>query len=194
MGKARYTEEFKQIAVGQILEQGYSVLEVSQNLGVSTHSLYKWIKQDPRNSETSILQQKGSFIRSIDFSIGGFAEGHKRIKIIKSTDEVCLKYTPHGYFSDNELSKIIDNMSWNKFVEQLRKCRIHKWKKHYNNRYILDGTQWELIFEYDDGSLVNKDGSNEYPANWKEFMQALTDLPINEIDLAEFDEPNEQDQ
>ena len=28
----------------QVLEQGYTVAEVSQRLGVSAHSLYKWVK------------------------------------------------------------------------------------------------------------------------------------------------------
>lgn len=48
MGKHRFTEEFKQEAVGQILERGYTVKEVSERLGVSTHSLYIWMKKDPR--------------------------------------------------------------------------------------------------------------------------------------------------
>lgn len=52
MSKARYTEEFKTEAVGQILERGYSVKDVSERIGVSTHSLYKWIKADKRNPES----------------------------------------------------------------------------------------------------------------------------------------------
>ena len=42
MGKANFTEEFKRDAVRQITERGYPVLEVSQRLGVSAHSLYEW--------------------------------------------------------------------------------------------------------------------------------------------------------
>lgn len=45
MGKANFTEEFKTDAIKQITERGYSVAEVSQRLGVSTHSLYGWIKR-----------------------------------------------------------------------------------------------------------------------------------------------------
>jgi transposase len=40
----RYTDEFKQEAVNQIVVHGYSVLDVSQRLGVSTKSLYDWQK------------------------------------------------------------------------------------------------------------------------------------------------------
>ncbi len=41
----RYTEEFKRDAVSQVTDRGYSVREVSDRLGISTKSLYDWIKQ-----------------------------------------------------------------------------------------------------------------------------------------------------
>jgi len=41
----RYTEEFKKDAVSQVTDRGYSVKEVSDRLGISTKSLYDWIKQ-----------------------------------------------------------------------------------------------------------------------------------------------------
>ncbi len=45
MRKPRFTEEFKIDAIKQITERGYSVADVSRRLGVSTHSLYSWIKR-----------------------------------------------------------------------------------------------------------------------------------------------------
>lgn len=57
MGKAKFSKDFKQDAVHplagsglpanhekQITVRGYAVREVSERLGVSTHSLYKWLK------------------------------------------------------------------------------------------------------------------------------------------------------
>ena len=44
MSNQRYTPEFKDEAVRQVIERGYSVAEVSSRLGVSTHSLHKWVK------------------------------------------------------------------------------------------------------------------------------------------------------
>jgi len=44
MSKPRFTPEFKEEAVRQIVERGYPVSEVSERLGVSAHSLYKWVK------------------------------------------------------------------------------------------------------------------------------------------------------
>ena len=44
MSNPRFTPEFKDEAVRQVTQRGYSVAEVSARLGVSTHSLYKWVK------------------------------------------------------------------------------------------------------------------------------------------------------
>jgi len=41
----RYTAEFKAEAIKQITERGHDVADVAQRLGVSTKSLYKWIKE-----------------------------------------------------------------------------------------------------------------------------------------------------
>ena len=44
MGRQRYTPEFKDEAVRQVTERGHSVAEVAVRLGVSSHSLYKWVR------------------------------------------------------------------------------------------------------------------------------------------------------
>jgi len=44
MGKPNFSEDFKRDAVHQITVRGYPVREVSERLGVSTYSLYKWMK------------------------------------------------------------------------------------------------------------------------------------------------------
>ena len=44
MTKQPYPEEFKIEAVKQITERGHRVSDVSARIGVSQHSLYKWIK------------------------------------------------------------------------------------------------------------------------------------------------------
>jgi transposase len=45
MSSKRFTEEFKLEAIKQITERQYSIAEVSARLGVSTHSLYAWVKK-----------------------------------------------------------------------------------------------------------------------------------------------------
>jgi transposase len=45
MSGKRYTEQFKIEAVKQVTERGRPVTEVAERLGVTSHSLYQWVKQ-----------------------------------------------------------------------------------------------------------------------------------------------------
>ena len=51
MSGNRYTEEFKIEAVKQVTDRGYSVEDVADRLGVTTKSLYDWIKRFGENAE-----------------------------------------------------------------------------------------------------------------------------------------------
>jgi len=44
MSSKRYPDEFKIEAIKQVTERGHAVVDVAGRLGVSQHSLYKWIK------------------------------------------------------------------------------------------------------------------------------------------------------
>lgn len=54
MKPKRFPEEFKIEVVRQIVERGHPVLEVSARLGVSTHSLYKWVKSNVAEPQQSL--------------------------------------------------------------------------------------------------------------------------------------------
>jgi transposase-like protein len=45
VGQGNFTEDFRLDAIKQITERGHSVTDVSKRLGVSTHSLYSWMKR-----------------------------------------------------------------------------------------------------------------------------------------------------
>ena len=57
MTRQRYTPEFKDEAVRQVTERGYSVQEVSKNLGVSAHSLYKWVNAVTPSASAKLDQE-----------------------------------------------------------------------------------------------------------------------------------------
>ena len=44
MSRKRYTPEFRAEAIRQVMERGYPVSEVARRLGVSTNSMYKWLR------------------------------------------------------------------------------------------------------------------------------------------------------
>lgn len=67
MSSQRFTAEFKQEAVRQVTERGYAVAEVAARVGVSTHSLYKWVKAvSPDKTEQQagdLLEAKSEVLR-----------------------------------------------------------------------------------------------------------------------------------
>ena len=57
MGTKRYTDTFKLEAVRQVTEGGHGVYDVSNRLGVSSKSLYDWIKAyGPQSEATQVAQ------------------------------------------------------------------------------------------------------------------------------------------
>lgn len=60
MGKERFSEEFKAEAIKQITERGYSIAEVSKRVGVSTHSLYAWIKRFSSPAQAKAEDEKSA--------------------------------------------------------------------------------------------------------------------------------------
>src|SRR5262245_55701910 len=67
MSTQRFTPEFKQEAVRQVVDRGYSVAEVSARLGVSSHSLSKWVTAvTPEKSEkqaSELLEAKSEILK-----------------------------------------------------------------------------------------------------------------------------------
>lgn len=67
MSSQRYSPEFKDEAVRQVVERGYSVREVAERLGVSSHSLYKWVKDvrpDKREQHAQeLVEAKGEILK-----------------------------------------------------------------------------------------------------------------------------------
>jgi len=52
MSNQRYSPEFKDEAVRQVVERGHSVSEVAERLDVSANSLYKWVNAvKPNNAD-----------------------------------------------------------------------------------------------------------------------------------------------
>jgi transposase len=67
MSTHRFSPEFKEEAVRQVVERGYGVPDVAARLGVSAHSLYKWVKAaSPDRSEQQskeLLEAKSEVLR-----------------------------------------------------------------------------------------------------------------------------------
>lgn len=73
------------------------------------------------------------------------------------------------------------------FIAALKVFNIGEWRRPYTTKRFgyraLDGTQWELEFEYNNGHKpVRFDGDNSYPYNFDKFQRlfGIDDIEVDE--------------
>lgn len=66
MSNRKFSKEFRQEAVKQITQRGYSVAEVSERLGASEQSLYKWLKasESVAGSQQKSIEQENLVLKA----------------------------------------------------------------------------------------------------------------------------------
>ena len=80
MGQPRFTEDFKADAIKQITERGHSIADVSQRLGVSTHSLYAWIKRQAAAPSAAVKDDQSAEVRRLKQELARVTEERDILK------------------------------------------------------------------------------------------------------------------
>jgi transposase len=80
MGQGNFTEDFKQDAIKQITERGHSVADVSKRLGVSTHSLYAWMKRYAVPQASAVKDDQVAEIRRLKQELSRVTEERDILK------------------------------------------------------------------------------------------------------------------
>lgn len=68
MSGKRYTQEFKDEAVRQVTDRGHSTADVAARLGISAHSLYRWVRdaRPPAEEKQAVdLQEANAEIKRL---------------------------------------------------------------------------------------------------------------------------------
>ncbi len=115
-------------------------------------------------------------ICKITFNIGGYFGGYRSYVVELSKE---LKAYTKIWEDDEPFTKI-------NFIAALKELHIGEWRRRYTTKrfgfMVLDGTQWELEFEYSNGHKpVRFDGNNSYPYNFDKF-QRLFGIDVTEED------------
>ena len=67
MSGQRYPEEFKIEAVKQVTDRGHSVADVAERLGVTSHSIYNWMrKYGPNAAEHKAKSDDNERVRALE--------------------------------------------------------------------------------------------------------------------------------
>ena len=125
-------------------------------------------------------------ICKITFNIGGYFGGY-RSYIVELSEELKA-YTKLWEYEETLLLDGDNNEPFTKdtFIAALKDLHIGEWRRRYSTKrfgyMVLDGTQWELEFEYNNGHKpVRFDGDNSYPYNFDKF-QMLFGIDVTEED------------
>ena len=124
--------------------------------------------------------------------IGGFFNGYTKYKYTISGDRVLFD-ADHSFYLKPSNLPVYEPFSREEFVRGIAALHIGEWKERYENLYVLDGTQWSICVEYEDGMLPFEIyGSNAYPYNFEELIDFLG---IDNSDIDETgDDPGEEEE
>lgn len=126
MSSKRYPEEFRAEAVKQIVDRGYSVQEVSQRLGVSAHSLYKWLKASGRWGEQVPDRRDGSHAAGESAPQGGAEAGRGRAGHSKKGRRILCQDTrvKYAFIRDHRQQFRVSTMCR---VLRVHRSRFYAW-------------------------------------------------------------------
>ena len=125
--------------------------------------------------------------------IGGFFNGYTKYKYTISGERVLFD-ADHSFYLKPSNLPVYEPFTREEFVRGIAALHIGEWKERYENLYVLDGTQWSISIEYENGKeSFEIYGSNAYPYNFEELIEFLgidnLDTDTDEMD----DDPGEEE-
>lgn len=118
------------------------------------------------------FQENIDYISRVRFEYGGFFDGYEFYTITVDEDHIHFDLEHSIYEKPTNLPDTIDYpISKNDFLDGLRELYIGEWRHNYRTErfgyVVLDGTQWSLQIEYNNGTKpISYYGSNSYPYNF----------------------------
>ncbi len=75
-GRIRYTEAFKLRAAAQVTDKGHNVTSVAVRFGVSTKSLYDWVKRYGGQADDVVVSADAAEIKRLKAELRRVTERH----------------------------------------------------------------------------------------------------------------------
>ena len=159
-------------------------LELAKQAYVDAGGNYSLSKSEEKTADFDANMES---ISKITFNIGGYFGGYRNY-IVELSDELKA-YTK--LWEDEEPLSLWDDdnqepCTKDTFIAALKDLHIGEWRRRYSTKrfgyMVLDGTQWELEFEYNNGQRpVRFNGDNLFPYNFDKF-QMLFGIDVTEED------------
>jgi hypothetical protein len=129
-------------------------------------------KESLSETRDRLFNEKLSQIKKVTLVSGSYFSPREKVVVDLSCDKP-------RYFSGiiYELFEREIDYTKQEFLSQLESLHIGEWRKNYDaERFdvsVLDGEEWELNIEYEDGKTAKFGGQNAYPYNYEELIGLL---------------------
>ena len=114
-------------------------------------------------------------IKAISIRYGGYFGKSEERKLIRDGNGIVVERNCFPYSSEEDFNaKFYEGLTWQDIIEELADIHMGEWKNRYENINVLDGTQWSVELEYDNGVRTKRFyGSNKYPYNFEKFLDVM---------------------
>ncbi len=115
-------------------------------------------------------------IKTLKAFVGGFMGPSYKVKINLETEFAIYNVSDSGYIPKDTETIELSKEKIETFLKTLETIKIDKWKKNYENTYVLDGTSWNLEITFGNNKKLSFTGNNAYPYQWKTFCNSIQKL------------------
>ena len=80
-----------------------------------------------------------------------------------------------NYVGNSDTKDAVSDISVEEFNKKLEDLHFEKWKKEYKPEGImfLDGEQWDIRLDLEEGKPIIISGDNAYPGEWKRLVKVI---------------------
>jgi len=111
------------------------------------------------------------YFKRITLEIGNYYDKFQYIEIKNENNKLVLEYTLKNGKTDVLFSKTL-NVNYDTFFKELLSINIENWDKNYTNK-IYSGHIWNLKIYFKPSIIIEKNGSNNFPNNFKEIINLI---------------------
>ena len=111
-------------------------------------------------------------IDSVTLEYGGYFDGTERRKVSFDGEDIKVEREFYNGASDQG-ENLFTGVTKSDFLSDLEDIHIETWKSKYDDNDVMDGTQWELIVEYENGETDEFYGSNDFPPNFDRLLELM---------------------
>lgn len=154
-------------------------IDVTREYIAETEKYYQEIggKYEPNALERKAAKFDANMehIKAISIRYGGFCGKTEERKLTRDGNGIAVERSCFPYGSEEDFNaKFYEGLTWQDIIEELTNIHMGEWKSSYVAYNVLDGTQWSVELEYDNGVRAKRFyGSNKYPYNFEKFLDVM---------------------